>query len=376
MGRKINVLVPSIRDLKTIPPTISLVNHISSSENCEVSVLSYHSNSSSFCTNVRLYNLSEQAYPRKFFHRTYAKIKAYFHFYAYLYKHIKNIDILLIGAWDFKFLMFAKKLLRFKGLIVFQYHELEFDKLKYCRLADCCIIPEVNRLWIAYFLGDFSKMPLYLPNVPNITWDENFVVPKLLVNLRSENKKILLYQGLVDFKKRCLLEILESIALTPRILNLVIMPSSSSKHEDLQRIGLESEKLKIVDRVHIIPSMPAPSHLNIIKHVDIGIGLYRPISLNQIYAAPNRLYEFSKFGVPQILPNFPSFNALSLKYSKGINVVDPECPTEIAGVLTELLNETNFMEGKSQSLRFFTDNGDYSFMASNVWKQITKLLYD
>ena len=122
MDIKINVLVPSIRDLKTIPPTISLVNYISSSENCEVSVLSYHSNRSSFCNNVRLYNLSEQAYPTKFFHKVHAKIRAYFHFYVYLCKHIKNIDILLIGAWDFKFLMFAKKLLGFDGLIVFQYH--------------------------------------------------------------------------------------------------------------------------------------------------------------------------------------------------------------------------------------------------------------
>lgn len=374
MNKTVKVLVPSIRDLKTIPPTISLVNYIASLENSEVSVFSYHSNLSSFSSDVRVLNLSKRAYPKRFFRRLMAKIRVYAHFYIYLFWHVKDIDILLIGAWDFKFLMFAKKILGFDGLIVFQYHELEFDKLKYCKLADYCIVPEENRLWIAYFLGNLSKMPLYLPNVPNIIRDEDFVAPKLFVKLRSEDKKILLYQGLVDFNKRCLLEILESIALTPPILNLVVMPSSSSRPEDLHRIGLESKRLNIVDRVHIIPSIPAPLHLNIIKLVDIGIGLYRPISLNQIYAAPNRLYEFSKYGVPQILPDFPVFNALSLKYPNAINVVDPESPNDIGRVIEKLLDDKNSREGTIQSNRFFKENGDYALNASKVWSEIITLL--
>jgi hypothetical protein len=114
----------------------------------------------------------------------------------------------------------------------------------------------------------------------------------------------------------------------------------------------------------------APQHLATIQKADLGIGLYRPTSLNQVYAAPNRLYEFTRFGIPVILPDFPYFRYLSVKYPFAINPVNPESPDDIANSIRMVLQEPNLVKGHENAVKFTNTEGKYEIIFKKCWDKI------
>lgn len=364
------IIIPAIRDFKNIPPTVNFANYLASNANNRVIIFCFHTDRAIYSENVEVVNISTSPYPIAFFMRLIQKARSYITFYRFFLKHIKDIDLIFLGAWDFKMLMVFCKIFGYKGKIAYQYHELEVNKLKYCKLADFCIVPDENRLWITYFQGKLQRKPLLLPNIPFIDSPGPGNAPELINQLKVKGNRLILYQGLVDFRKRCINEILEAIALGPEKIHLLIMPSFVSTKDELNRLNIEVKRLSLTDRVHIIESLPTPAHLNVVRSVDAGIGLYRPVSLNQVYAAPNRLYEFSCFGIPQVLPDFPSFRAFAAKYPYAINVANPESPLSIKEALAELFTEDNLCTGRKNASKFFRENGNYRFWADNVWREI------
>jgi hypothetical protein len=366
---KKKVLVPSIRNLKILPPVISLVNCLADGL-ADVTVYSYQLDKESYASSVKLVSISEEPYPQSFLKRVVAKATVFISFYIFLIKNAKVFDIIWIGVWDYPMINTLSRLFGFKGKIVYQFHELEPNKYKFCSRADFCVIPEENRLWITYFEGSLKRKPLLLPNIPFLNYELSNEVPAEIADIKNQNRRIVLYQGLIDFKKRCINELLAAFTYLPDSICLVIMPMPNTSVDVLNALKLKIKDLKIDNKVSILKSQTPPFHLNFIKHADVGIGLYRPTSLNQIYAAPNRLYEFAKYGVPIILPDFPSFNALSYKYPFAINAVDPESSELIAKHIVEICNEDNFMIGRKNMERFFVENGDYKSYVTNIWNKI------
>ena len=67
----------------------------------------------------------------------------------------------------------------------------------------------------------------------------------------------------------------------------------------------------------------APYHLEVTSHAFIGILIYAPVygtftsPLNSIYCAPNKLYEFSHFGIPMIGNNIPGLKYTIESYKMG-----------------------------------------------------------
>ncbi|HET7118088.1 MAG TPA: hypothetical protein VFI29_16440 [Hanamia sp.] len=368
---KAKVLFPSIRNLQVLPPVINLINCLSV-EFADVTVISYDLNKDSFQNRIELIPVSEIKYPKSLFSRIKAKSHAYLFMYYYLYKNARKFDYIWIGSWDYKFLDNAARLFGFKGKIIYQFHELEFEKLKYCRKADYCVVPEENRLWITYFFGKLVRKPLLLPNIPFLPLVEFNKMPDELLDLKNEGRKIILYQGLINFEKRCINELLEAISFLPESIVLVIMPMPSTDNIILKQLRERINVMNISKKVFILNSQLPPFHLNYIKYADVGIGLYRPTTLNQIYAAPNRLYEFTKFGVPVILPDFPSFKALSSIYKYGIITVNPESSIGIANTIEDFFEKDNASKGRMQAEIFFNENANYPLKVEKLWSEITK----
>jgi hypothetical protein len=303
-----------------------------------------------------------------------AKMISYCKFYSYLVKNAAKYDVIWIGVWDYKFIDTIARFCGFRGKIVYHFHELETEKYKYCRRADFCVIPEENRSWITFFEAKLQKLPLYLPNIPYLNYQIDMQIPEEIKEIRKKYKTIVLYQGLIDFTKRCLNELLDAFVIIDSSICLIIMPMPNTPSVTLELLEKKLSELNLSNRVFILASQIPPFHLQYIKHVDIGIGMYRPTSLNQIYAAPNRLFEFGKFNVPIILPNFPAFKGLSYKYPYAINAVDPESGFEIASSISALCNTDNLETGRLNMGRFFADNGDYETFVKNNWKKIEKEL--
>lgn len=366
---KPKILFPSIRNLQVLPPVINLINCLSV-ELADITVISYDLNRDSFQKEVETIRISNTKYPKSLFSRIKSKAHAYAFMYYYLYKNAKKFNYIWVGSWDYKFLDNVARFFGFKGKIIFHFHELEFDKLKYCRKADYCVVPEENRLWITYFFGKLSRKPLLLPNIPFIPLIEFNKIPDELLNLKNEGRKIILYQGLINFEKRCLNELLEAISFLPESISLAIMPMPSTDNSILKQLKNRIDGLNISEKVFIIKSHLPPFHLNYIKYADVGIGLYRPTTLNQIYAAPNRLFEFTKFSVPIILPDFPAFKSLSAIYKNGIITVNPESPKQIADAILRVFEINNLKNGRAQAKLFFEENGNYEGQVKDLWKQI------
>jgi hypothetical protein len=106
---------------------------------------------------------------------------------------------------------------------------------------------------------------------------------------KANNKIIFLYQGHLgndrDFSK-----FLEVIGKRDDVL-VVLMGTNH---------GILSKYQKKCRSVYYIPCIPAPFHLSVTKYADIGIIVYLPTSLNNIYCAPNKIWEYAKYGLAVI----------------------------------------------------------------------------
>lgn len=366
------ILFPSVRDLSVVPPVINAINYLASFE--DVTVFSYFINKNQFQNSVELKSVSLLPYPKKKISRIIAKLKCWFFFYSFLLKNAKRYDYIWLGVWDYALIKLILKIAGYKGKAIYQLNELEFDQLKYCRKVDYVIVPDENRGWIAYFIGHLKNKPLLLPNIPflpsSFTFDNESEIDKIKKKYSGTNDRLILYQGHIDYKKRCIPELLTAISNLPENIRLVIMPGNYFNPINLQRIISDIETLKITDRVFIINSVKAPEHLMTVKKADLGIGLYSPTSLNQIYAAPNRLYEFTKFGIPVVLPNFPYFKYLGIKYPYAINTVDPGSIKDITSTILKIFEEPNFTQGRNNAKKFTEAEGNYEQTFNNFWNKI------
>ena len=52
-------------------------------------------------------------------------------------------------------------------------------------------------------------------------------------------------------------------------------------------------------------SIPAPKHLEVTSHAHIGIVFYDGMTLNKAFCAPNKIYEYSYFGLPCLSNRIP-----------------------------------------------------------------------
>lgn len=157
------------------------------------------------------------------------------------------------------------------------------------------IVPEKNRAAILQVWFNMKSKPLVLPNKPY--FEDNIIASgeeKYLdkINLITEEKKkgkiILLYQGHLS-KDRDLSNLLIGVHKSKDIFSIILM--GKAHHDILQ------EYKKLCPELIYIDNIPAPYHLNMTKHADIGIILYSPVSLNNIYCAPNKVWEYTKHGL-------------------------------------------------------------------------------
>lgn len=332
-------IFPLKRDPHNTPPIISAITGLTRLGH-KVVLYTYHVPEGSFADveheNFELVLCSDIPYPKNLLSRIIASIKSYIYLFITFIKYKSLIDIIWVGAWDYKGLGYLARFCSNQVQLIYQFHEYEEFNFKYCRVSDYVVIPEANRGWITYVKAELPSIPLLLPNIPashpRIRTEVN--EEPLLEMLTKQKKKIVLYQGYLDVKKRCLYELLESLHYLSKEVVLVIMPAvDTSQKPLLEKKALE---LGVSDRLLFLDYRQAPEHLKIVSMADAGIGLYKPTSINQIYCAPNRLYEFVGFGIPVVLPSFPGIDSLASKY-KCISTCDPSDPQSIANSLEYVL---------------------------------------
>jgi glycosyltransferase involved in cell wall biosynthesis len=201
---------------------------------------------------------------------------------------------------------------------------------KIAKKAKVVIVPENNRANIIKVWWKLNALPIVIPNKPLIhsrvrnleLKDES--LNKLITKLKS--KKIILYQGLI-YKERNLIEIAKALnALSQDFVLLLLGSDIDGSLENL---------IKINPNLIHIPFVTPPDHLNITSHAYIGIATYDDSSLNNVFCAPNKIYEYSGFSIPMLCRDIPG-----LKYTVDVSnagiCVDTDNQEEIINAIISI----------------------------------------
>lgn len=172
------------------------------------------------------------------------------------------------------------------------------------RGASRVVVPEINRAFLYQNILQLKRLPRVLPNKPfSHPRQRNLDIGFLpgVVQQELASNRVLLYQGLIH-SERNLRPALRAVAANKRY-KVVLLGKDYGPLADYREI--------IPDLVHI-PFVEPPKHLNITSWAHVGLLTYDTLSLNTIYCAPNKIWEFSGFGIPMLCSENPG-----LRYTVG-----------------------------------------------------------
>lgn len=175
------------------------------------------------------------------------------------------------------------------------------------------VVPEFNRANIIKVWFKLANIPFVLPNKSIIS--TNLVIPKLyqaeiqkITALKNNGFKIVIYQGHLS-KDRDFSALIKAFNKCNFKIHLLLVGKDH---------GMLKTYLKLYDEITWIPHISPPNHLIITKQAQLGILYYDTVSLNNIYCAPNKIWEYSKFGIPMLSNNIPGMFETTKIYRAGI----------------------------------------------------------
>lgn len=212
--------------------------------------------------------------------------------------------------------------------------------------AEAVFVNEYNRAVLFQCWYKMPTRPFVIPNKPYSLIEEQIsinVLNKFEDVLKPlKDKKIILYQGGISYIRK-----LDRIALAINKMNanyhlLMVGPEHDS--------GLMNELKAITPEITHIGFMPSPDYLAFCKIAHIGYVSYEPNSLNNIYCAPNKIFEYSAFGLPMIANDIPG-----LRYTIGVSgACELVEPSEVDSIIDGIIKiEKNYLKYKENSFNFY-----------------------
>lgn len=168
-----------------------------------------------------------------------------------------------------------------------------------CAKVICC---EKNRARVLQFRWGLQERPVTISNKPYGYPTQRHLPPtceetKRIVEQISSDKVIVYQARHIHFAKE--------------LVNLVTALKQSGNDYQLILIGevdnpADKEKISaIYPKVLWTGHIGAPMHLEITSYADVGIAVYAESSLNNLFCAPNKTYEYAGFGIPSLCNDIP-----------------------------------------------------------------------
>lgn len=343
MKKAIFVLRPEIESL---PPCISQINSMLEL-GFEVDVITMHV--SSYIKNFFDGKAITFYSPKKFYNdsNVIGKILNIIEFRRFLKKKLKDKTdgILWIGSLDtaqFFKSVFLKCNTQKTVLNIFELYDKYQHKLKQimpiARKADEVIVPEYNRAHILKVWLGLKKTPVVIPNKPYIA--QSHIEPETLEivnNLKKSNKKIILYQGWIS-ADRDITVIAEALNKLNDDNYLLVLMGKETKHGVIDIIKRKYHN------VVVIPFLKPPQHLFVTEVAYIGIATYDDSCLNNIFCAPNKIYEYALKGVPILARDIPGLHSTVGLEKIGVCVDTDDIDKIIEGIKEIEYNYSFFSE--------------------------------
>lgn len=270
-------------------------------------------------------------------------------------KEYKNTYNVLWTTTDSTVSALGKRIMWFDTHIM-QLMELVFDSpripaqrliktglKKYAQKANAVVVPEYNRAAILKAVWNLDNMPIVLPNKTSLSDSlpnsiVSAAIDKVLL-LKKEGKKILLYQGIFSPERR-LDEIEDCIEKNHKDFVMCIMGKDNNERKRI------CQKYPSIVYLGYIPS---PLHICVTKEADFGLLIYDANrmntiadKLNNIFCAPNKVYEFARFGIPMLGNNIPGLSYPFRIYDIGVtcNLLD-KC--DITNAIQRLIDKYSIL---------------------------------
>lgn len=195
------------------------------------------------------------------------------------------------------------------------------------------------------------RVPFVLPNKPyghprSCCMEVSDAVAAQIVS-KWKGKKVFLYQGSLLADRQGIADVLAWLAEAfPDAIVAIMSPRN-----------VISETLKNrFSNVDVIPYIRPPHHLEVTSHATIGIAIYAGKTLpgisplNALHCAPNKIFEYSGFGIPLLCNGVPGLKDSVGKASAAVCIDDLNRENVIAAA-RKLLE--NYDEYSANAVRFF-----------------------
>ena len=220
---------------------------------------------------------------------------------------------------------------------------------KVVRGAGAVVLPEYNRAALYQVWFSLKERPIVLPNIPAFlpgAEELEGLEAKYSAQLEPlKGKTVVLYQGHIAGGRD-----LTSFAKAVQELGEGYILLLVGKD-----YGSVSILRKHCDRICHIDFTPAPDYLVFTKHADIGILSYDPTSENNIFCAPNKLFEYSAYGVPMLGNDIPGLKYMIEPYRAG-KIVDEADVESIKDAIREIAGNKEAFRKQSKAMYDSFDN--------------------
>lgn len=319
------IIVVLVADLLKTPPALSVIKALDDLKH-EVVVCTIGSEKSNYYNNLGNVNNVKFEFINDSYNDDVNVLKKFARMYKIRKKIWKAIDkhyddnTLLWVISDVsvkhlgKELLSRRYLIHFLELIEDMYYIsgstlLKMDREAYVGNAKAIIECEYNRAHITKAWWNLKEIPFVLPNKPYVSIDipknAEITSSKDLKKLMDElkDKKIVLYQGNIS-KERPLDGYIKAVDELGEEWAFVMMLNGKNPYPELKSSNL-----------YFVPFVAPPFHLEVTSRAYIGVLSYVPIKnshsiLNTLYCAPNKIWEYTRFGVPMISNDLPALRYL------------------------------------------------------------------
>lgn len=231
--------------------------------------------------------------------------------------------------------------------------------IKFAQSADKVFVPEYCRAHIIKAWWGLKKLPEIIPNKPYVDLRErnqrimNKSIGEKINALKG--KKIIMYQG-IFLPERRLDTFIEAVSELGDEYVFVTMGHTNIHLHRLQK--------KYEGKFEYLGYLEPPEHLQITSHAFIGVLTYvaTSTSINPIFCAPNKIYEYSEFGIPMIGNDIPGLR-YSLEYNNIGKCVNIDSVDEIK---KKIMNIADNYEKYSINAREYFENTDIKIAVENM----------